>query len=87
MPQRGGGAETLPPEASPDWERARRGPSLQQALRTVGVPFVGLIVAVLAVSEFELASGSAAALQDIEAISIPAQPFTGGYVGTAQGCA
>jgi len=64
----------------------------QLASRTVGVPFVGLIAAALAVSELlrrlhggtalELASGSAAALQDIEAISIPAQPFTGGYVGT-----
>jgi hypothetical protein len=62
------------------------------ASRTVGVPFVGLIAAALAVSELlrrlhggttlELASGSAAALQDIEAISTPARPFMGGYVGT-----
>ena len=66
----------------------------QLASRTVGIPFVGLIAAALAVSELlrrlhggtalELASGSAVALQDIEAISIPAQPFTGGYVGTAR---
>jgi hypothetical protein len=64
----------------------------QLASRTVGVPFVGLIAAALAVTELlrrlhggtalELASGSAAALQDIEAISIPPQPFAGGYVGT-----
>ncbi len=64
----------------------------QLASRTVGVPFVGLIAAALAVSELlrrlhggtalELASGSAATLQDIEAISVPAQPFAGGYVTT-----
>jgi hypothetical protein len=68
----------------------------QLASRTVGVPFVGLIAAALAISELlrrlhggtalELASGSAAALQDIEAISIPAQPFPGAYVETAKGC-
>ncbi len=65
----------------------------QLASRTVGVPFVGLIAAALAVSELlrrlhggtalELASGSAAALEDVEAISIAAQPFPGAYVEKA----
>ena len=65
----------------------------QLASRTVGVPFVGLIAAALAVSELlrrlhggtalELASGSAAALQDIEAVSTHATPFAGGYVPAA----
>ncbi len=67
---------------------------VQLASRTVGVPFVGLIAAALAVSELlrrlhggmalELASGSVAALQDVEAITIAtAQPFPGAYVDAA----
>jgi hypothetical protein len=68
----------------------------QLASRTVGVPFVGLIAAALAVSELlrrlhggtalELASGSIAALQDIETVGTRAPPFPGGYVEIALGC-
>ena len=67
----------------------------QLASRTVGVPFVGLIAAAIAVSELlrrlhggtalEIASGSAAALEDIEAVAIPAAPFPGGYVEALHG--
>ena len=62
----------------------------QLASRTVGVPFVGLIAAALAVSELlrrlhggtalELASGSVAALQDVEALNIVGLPYPGAYV-------
>jgi hypothetical protein len=62
----------------------------QLASRTVGVPFVGLIAAAIAVSELlrrlhggaalELASGSVAALQDVEALDIAAPPYPGAYV-------
>jgi len=62
----------------------------QLASRTVGVPFVGLIAAAIAVSELlrrlhggaalELASGSVAALQDVEALNIAAPPYPGAYV-------
>jgi hypothetical protein len=65
----------------------------QLASRTVGVPFVGVIVAAIAISELlrrlhggtalELVSGSVAALQDIETISMDVMPFTGGYVRAA----
>jgi hypothetical protein len=66
----------------------------QLASRTVGVPFVGLIAAALAVSEIlrrlhggtalELASGSIAALQDIETVRNVGLPFTGAYVPVHQ---
>jgi hypothetical protein len=65
----------------------------QLASRTVGVPFVGLIAAALAVSELlrrlhggtalELASGSVAALQDIEKVGTHVAPFAGAYVQAA----
>lgn len=61
----------------------------QLAARTVGVPFVGLIAACLTISEllrrlhggiaFELASGSALALEDLEAVMMDLQPYTGGH--------
>ena len=62
----------------------------QLASRTVGVPFVGLIAACLVFSEllrrlnggvgFELLSGSAAALEDIETVAYPAEPYAFGHV-------
>jgi hypothetical protein len=62
----------------------------QLASRTVGVSFVGLIAAAIAVSELlrrlhggtalELASGSVAALQDVEALNIAAPLYPGAYV-------
>jgi hypothetical protein len=63
----------------------------QLASRTVGVPFVGLIAAVLVVSELlrrlhggiglELVSGSVAALRDIETVSTTQQsPYAFGHV-------
>jgi hypothetical protein len=65
----------------------------QLASRTVGVPFVGLIAAAIAVSEplrrlhggpaLELASGSVAALQDVEAIGIAAPAYPGAYLEIA----
>jgi hypothetical protein len=65
----------------------------QLASRTVGVPFVGLIAAAIAVSELlrrlhggaalELVSGSTAALSDIEALEQPAAIFPGAYAGLA----
>jgi hypothetical protein len=66
----------------------------QLASRTVGVPFVGLIAAALAVSEplrrlhggagLELASGSVAALGDLEAVSVRASPYAYGHVQARQ---
>lgn len=66
----------------------------QLASRTVGVPFVGLIAACLVLSEplrrlnggsaFELVSGSVAALDDIEAVSMPSAPYAFGHLPTAQ---
>jgi hypothetical protein len=65
----------------------------QLASRTVGVPFVGLIAASLVLSEllrrlnggcaFELVSGSVAALDDIEAISMPTKPYAFGHLPAA----
>lgn len=62
----------------------------QLASRTVGVPFVGLIAACLAVSELlrrlngggalELASGSLAALDGIETVSMPSVPYAFGHL-------
>jgi hypothetical protein len=62
----------------------------QLASRTVGVPFVGLIAAAVAVSELlrrlhgapalELVSGSAVALDGVESVAFPAPPFPGAYV-------
>jgi hypothetical protein len=62
----------------------------QLASRTVGVPFVGLIAACLAVSELlrrlngcdalELASGSVAALDGIETVSTPSMPYAFGHL-------
>jgi hypothetical protein len=64
----------------------------QLASRTVGVPFVGLIAACLVFSEllrrlnggvaFELLSGSAAALEDIETVPLPAETYAFGHVST-----
>jgi hypothetical protein len=64
----------------------------QLASRTVGVPFVGLIAAVLAVSEplrrlhggggVEFASGSALNLDDIECVRQPFSPYAFGYLPT-----
>jgi hypothetical protein len=63
---------------------------VQLASRTVGVPFVGLIAAAVAVSEplrrlhgangIELVSGSAAALSDLEAVGLGVLPFPYGHV-------
>lgn len=60
------------------------------ASRTVGVPFVGLIAAVLALSEpmrrlhgaggRELVSGSVASLGDIEKVELPFVPYGSGHV-------
>ncbi|TAJ81853.1 hypothetical protein [Reyranella sp.] len=65
----------------------------QLASRTVGVPFVGLIAACVAISELlrrlhggaalELASGSALALENVESVSMTAQPYAGGHVAVA----
>jgi len=65
----------------------------QLASRTVGVPFVGLIAAAVALAELlrrlqggaahELVAGSVVALQDVEAVSITAPPYPGAYVETA----
>jgi hypothetical protein len=62
----------------------------QLASRTVGVPFVGLIAAALAVSELlrrlhgadgvELASGSALNLDDIECCGLPFSPYAFGHL-------
>jgi len=62
----------------------------QLASRTVGVPFVGVIAACLVFSEllrrlnggraFELLSGSVAALEDIESISMPSKPYAFGHL-------
>jgi hypothetical protein len=62
----------------------------QLASRTVGVPFVGLIAACLVLSELlrrlqggralDLASGSVAALNDIETIAISCGPYSCGHV-------
>jgi hypothetical protein len=61
----------------------------QLASRTVGVPFVGLIAACLAISELlrrlhggvalELTSGSAMALDDVETVSGADLPYAGPY--------
>ena len=66
----------------------------QLASRTVGVPFVGLIAACLAVSELlrrlnggsalELVSGSAAALDDIETVFMPSAAYAFGHVATTR---
>jgi hypothetical protein len=65
----------------------------QLASRTVGVPFVGLIAAGLAMSELlrrlhnglalEIASGSVAALEHIEAVRMPSEPYRGAYLEIA----
>jgi hypothetical protein len=62
----------------------------QLASRTVGVPFVGLIAAALALSEplrrlhgaggRELLSGSVASLGDIEKVELPFVPYGSGHV-------
>jgi hypothetical protein len=61
----------------------------QLASRTVGVPFVGLITAAVALSELlrrlhggtalELASGSVAALEDVEGVRVETRPYPGAY--------
>jgi len=63
------------------------------ASRTVGVPFVGLIAASVAISELlrrlhggaalELVSGSVAALQDVEPVTAAASPYPGAYLEMA----
>jgi hypothetical protein len=67
----------------------------QLASRTVGVPFVGLIAAALAIAELlrrlhggtaiEIASASAATLDDIEAVAMATTPFPGSYVEAGSG--
>jgi hypothetical protein len=62
----------------------------QLASRTVGVPFVGLIAACLAIAEvlrrlhggiaLEFLSTSASTLDDIETGALPVQPYAHGYV-------
>jgi hypothetical protein len=66
---------------------------VQLASRTVGVPFVGVIAACLVFSEllrrlnggraFELLSGSVAALEDIESISMFSKPYAFGHLPVA----
>ncbi len=65
----------------------------QLATRTVGVPFVGVIAATLAIGELlrrlhggnglEVASGSVASLEDIETIPSVSQPYPGAYATVA----
>jgi len=65
----------------------------QLATRTVGVPFVGVIAATLAIGELlrrlhggnglEVASGSVASLEDIETISTAFQPYPGAFATAA----
>jgi hypothetical protein len=65
----------------------------QLASRTVGVPFVGVVAACLVFAEllrrlnggraFELVSGSVAALEDVETISISSGPFAFGHLPAA----
>jgi len=60
------------------------------ASRAVGVPFVGLIAACLVFSEllrrlnggksYELVSGSAASLADVETVAMPSSPYAFGHV-------
>lgn len=64
----------------------------QLASRTVGVPFVGLIAAALAVSELlrrlhgangmEIVSGSTLNLDDIEHVCLPFSPYAFGHLST-----
>ena len=66
----------------------------QLASRSVGVPFVGLIAAALAVSEplrrlhgaegIELVSGSVASLQDVESTHLGFVPYAYGHVPVAE---
>jgi hypothetical protein len=66
----------------------------QLASRTVGVPFVGVVAACLVIAEllrrlnggsaFELVSGSVAALEDVETISIPCGPYAFGHLPAAE---
>ena len=65
----------------------------QLASRTVGVPFVDLVAAAIAVSELlrrlhgadglELACGSVAALGDLETVRVPSGPYAHGHVHVA----
>ena len=67
----------------------------QLASRTVGVPFVGVIAACLVIAELlrrlnggsalELLSGSVAALEDFETISISSAPYAFGHLLAAEG--
>jgi hypothetical protein len=66
---------------------------VQLASRTVGVPFVGLIAAALALSELlrrlhgaegmEFASGSALNMDDIECAGLPFSPYAFGHLAVA----
>jgi hypothetical protein len=66
---------------------------VQLASRTVGVPFVGLMAAALAVSELlrrlhgaegvETASGSALSLDDIACVRLPVSPYAFGHLPAA----
>jgi hypothetical protein len=66
----------------------------QLASRTVGVPFVGVIAACLVIAEllrrlnggsaFELVSGSVAALEDVETITISCGPYAFGHLPAAE---
>jgi hypothetical protein len=65
----------------------------QLASRTVGVPFVGLTAACLVIAELlrrlnggsalELVSGSVAALEDVETVSISSGPYAFGHLPAA----
>lgn len=66
----------------------------QLASRTVGVPFVGVVAACLVIAELlrrlnggtslELVSGSIAALEDIETVSISSSPYAFGHLPAAK---
>jgi hypothetical protein len=96
LPQVAQAAESF--EAMPAYEALRREGMderglAQLASRTVGVPFVGLIASCMTISELlrrlhggvalELASGSALALENIEAVAMSPQPYTGGHSAIA----
>jgi len=66
----------------------------QLASRTVGVPFVGMIAGAIAISEslrrlnggtaFELVSGSALSLNDVESVALAAGPYAFGHLPAAE---
>jgi hypothetical protein len=83
------------PEDMPAYQALKKGGMdscglAQLASRTVGVPFVGVIAACLVIAELlrrlnggsalELISGSVAALEDIETVSIQSGPYAFGHL-------